>query len=109
MSSSDAFALLEAEQILRGRHQVFLGQNARVAAFDAELLVDLVTADAAQVVALRIEEQPLDQRAGVGRGRRIAGTQAAVDVLERLFLVLGGILLHALDDDPVVERWCPRP
>ena len=83
------FALFEAEQILRGGHQIFLGQDAGIAALDAELLVDLVTAHAAQIVTLGIEEQPLDQRAGVGGGRRIAGTQAAVNVLERLFLVLG--------------------
>ena len=99
-----AFALLEAQQVLGGGHQVGFGQNAGVAAFDAQLLVDLVTADAAQVIALRIEEQPLDQRAGIGGGRRIARAQPAVDILERLFLVLGGILLHALDDDPVVQR-----
>ena len=48
-----AFALLEAEQILGRGDQVFLGQDARVAALDAELLVDLVTAHAAEVVALR--------------------------------------------------------
>ena len=98
-----AFALFQAQEILGGGDQIFLGQDAGIAALDAELLVDLVTADAAEVVALRIEEQPLDERAGVGGGRRIAGAQAAVDVLEGLLLVLGGILLHALDDDPLVH------
>ena len=44
------------------------------------------------------------QRPGVGGGRRIARAQPAVDVLEGLLLVLGGILLQALDDDPVVQR-----
>ena len=34
------------------------------------------------------------QRARIGRRRRIAGTQAAINVLEGLFLVLGGILLQ---------------
>ena len=72
MSSRRALALLEAQQVLRGGHQVGLGQDAGVAALDAQLLVDLVTADAAQIVALRIEEQPLDQRAGIGGGGRIA-------------------------------------
>ena len=103
MSSRRAFALLQAQQVLGGGHQVGLGQDAGIAALDAQLLVDLVTADAAQIVALRIEEQPLDQRAGIGRGGRIARAQPAVNVLERLLLVLGGILLHALDDDPVVQ------
>ena len=53
MSSSDAFALFQAEEILGGGNQIFLGQNAGVAALDAELLVDLVAADAAEVIALR--------------------------------------------------------
>src|ERR1035437_1443167 len=97
-------ALLEAEEILRGGGQVFLGQNARVTALDAELLVDFVTTYATQIVTLGIEKQTFDERARVGGGRRIAGTQTAVNILERLFLVLGGILLHALDDDPFVNR-----
>ncbi len=99
-----ALALFEAEQIFGRGHQIVLGQNARaVLVLEAELLVDLVTADAAQIVALGIEEQPLEQRAGVGGGRRIARTQPAVNVLERLFLVLGRVFLEALDDDAFVH------
>ncbi len=98
-----AFAFLEAEQVFGRGDQVGLGQNARVAAFDAELLIDLVAAHAAEVVAFGIKEQALDEGARIGGGRRVARTQAAVNVLERFFLVLGGVLLHALDDDPVVE------
>ena len=109
MSSSDAFALFEAEQILGGGHQVFLGQDAGIAALDAEFLVDLVTADAAQIVTLGVEEQPLDQRAGVGGGGRIAGAQAAVNVLEGLLLVLGRVFLEALDDDAVVDGGIHHP
>ena len=98
------FALFQAQQILRRGNQIFLGQNAASRlALDAELLVDLVTADAAEIVTLRIEEQPLDQRAGIGGGRRIARAQAAINILERFFFVLGRILLHALDDDAVVN------
>ena len=48
-----AFTLFQAEQIFGRGHQIFLGQDAGVAAFDAELLVDLVTADAAEVITLR--------------------------------------------------------
>ena len=98
-----AFAFFEAQQIFGRADQVFLGQNARVTVFEAQFLIDLVAADAAQVVAFGIEEQALDQRAGVGGGGGIAGTEAAVDILEGLFLILGGILLEALDDDAVVD------
>ena len=51
-----AFALFEAQQILGRRHQVGLGQDARIATLNAELLVDLVTANASQIVTLGIEK-----------------------------------------------------
>ena len=81
-----------------------VGQDALVEIdLDAELLIDLVTTDAAEVVVLRIEEEALEQRARVRHGRRIARAQAAIDVLERLFLVLRRILLERLDDGVVVR------
>ena len=74
-----AFAAAQADQILGRGDQVFLGQDALAEVdLDAELLVDLVTADAAEVIALRIEEQALEQaarwppwadRQGAGGGR----------------------------------------
>src|SRR5947208_6978953 len=95
---------LEAKQILRRTHQVFFGQNARIAVFQAQLLIDLVTTHAAQIVALRIEKQTLDERAGIGSGRRIAGTQTTVDVLQCLFFIFRGVLFEAFDDDAIVHR-----
>ena len=71
---------------------------------EAELLVDLVAADAAEVVALRIEEQTLEQGLGVRRGRRLAGTEALVDFLERFFFVAGRIFLQRADDRAFVDR-----
>ena len=67
-----------------------------------ELLVDLVTTDAADVVALRVEEETLEQRLRVGHGWRISGTEAAINVLQRLFGVVRRVLLEALDDRVVV-------
>jgi hypothetical protein len=40
---------------------------------EAELLVDLVATDAAEIVALRIEEETLEESLRVGGGRRLAG------------------------------------
>ena len=99
-----AFALLEAQQIFRRRHQVGLGQDARIASFNPQLLVDLVTAHAPEVVTLRVEEEPFYQRTRIGSSGRVARPQAAVNIFERFLLVLGGILLHALDDNPFVHR-----
>ena len=60
----------------------------------AQLLRHLVAADLGHVVALRVEEEVLEQRArGVGR-RRLARAQLAVDVDERGVGVLGVVLLE---------------
>ena len=77
----------------------------QVAVGPAELLVDLVAADAGEVVALRVEEQVLEERPRGLRRRRLAGTELAVDVLERLLLRLDVILLQReLDGGRVVEE-----
>ena len=63
-----------------------------------ELLVDLVAADLGHVVALRVEEQVLEQRLrALGRGR-LARAELAIDVLERLFLRLDVVLLERVLD-----------
>ncbi len=57
-----------------------------------ELLRNLVTTDLGHVVALGVEEEVLDELTrGVGR-RRLARTQLAVDVDERLFCARGVVL-----------------
>src|SRR5205814_5100240 len=62
----------------------------------SEALVDLVTADATEVEAARVEEQRLQQVARVVHRRRIAGADAAVE-LEQSLLGLGGrVLLERL-------------
>ena len=71
-----AFAVSQAEQIFGRGDEIFLGQDALVEIdFDAELLIDLVTTDAAEVVTLRIEEQALEQARA--RSRRSADRQGA--------------------------------
>ena len=60
----------------------------------AQLLRHLVATDLGHVVALRVEEEVLEQRArGVGR-RRLARAQLPVDVDERGVGVLGVVLLE---------------
>ena len=93
------------EQVLGRGDQVLLHQNARfLLVLQAELLVDFITTDTAQIVALRIEEQTLEQRAGVGSRGRISRAQATVNILQRLLFVLGRILLEAFDHDALVHR-----
>src|SRR5205814_1072319 len=97
------FTLLKAEEIFGRGDQIFLCEDAAFRVlFLTELLDNLVTSDAAEIITLRIEEQALDQRAGVRGGWRIARTESPVNILERLFFVLGWILLEALDDNSFV-------
>ena len=65
-----------------------------VGVVDAQLLVDLVPADLGQVVALVLEEQVLQQGLRALLGRRLARTQLAVDVQQRLVLAADVVLLQ---------------
>ncbi|PFX05810.1 hypothetical protein CJ468_05276 [Nocardia farcinica] len=88
---------VQAHQVLDGGDDVFLRQHRtgdRLAHVDAELLVDLVAADPRQVVALLLEEQILQQGLRRLLGRRLARTQLAVDVEQRLVLAGGVVLLQ---------------
>jgi len=71
--------------------------------FEAELLVDLVATDAAEVVALRIEEETLEESLGVGGGWRLAGTETLVDFLEGLFFVARRIFLQRTNESSFVN------
>ena len=64
----------------------------------AELLVDLVAADAAEVVAAEVEEQALDQLLGVVTGRRVARAQLLVDLDQRFLTGVGAVLLERAGD-----------
>ena len=100
-----ALSALEADKVLGCRAHVTALEDALLQVdLEAELLVDLVAAHAAEVVALRIEEQALEKGLGVGRGRGFARTQALVDFLQGLLLVAGGVLLEGADDGALVDR-----
>ena len=59
-----------------------------------ELLVELVAADPAEVVAAEVEEQALDQLAGVVAGGRIARAELLVDLDQGLGLGAGQVLVQ---------------
>jgi hypothetical protein len=101
----DADAALQADEVLGRGDDVGALEDALLELnLEAKLLVDLVAADAAEVVALRIEEQALEQGLGVRRGRRLARAEALVDLLQRFLLVAGRILLQRADDRALVDR-----
>src|SRR5438552_3765852 len=77
-----AFAPAKIDQVFDRGDEILVGQNPLGKIdIDAELLVDLVTADASEVVFLRIEKESLEQGAGVGHRRRISGAEFAVNIL----------------------------
>ena len=64
-----------------------------------ELGVQLEAADPREVVLLRVEEHVLEQRPRAVLGRRVAGPQAAVDLDQRLDVVLDRVLPQRLRHD----------
>ncbi len=112
-----AFAAAQTDQILDRADEILVGHDALAEIdVDPELLVDLVTANAAEIVFFRIEKETLQERFGVRHRRRIARTQLAINVLQRLFLVVRRIFLQRLHDGVVVRdvdhfyaRYGPAP
>src|ERR687890_2395728 len=85
-------SLVQLDEVPDDLHEVLLREHRQVARrVEAEALVDLVPADAAEVVALRAEEQALERLLGRQRIGRVAGPQQAVDLLERQLLAGLGI------------------
>ncbi len=98
-----AFAPAQIDQVLDRGDEIFVRQNALAKIdVDPKLLVDFVTADPAEIVFFRIEKESLEQSAGVGNRRRIAGTQAPVNILERFLLIVRRIFPERLYDGVVI-------
>ena len=79
---------------------VLRGQRARVfGGVRFQLDVELEPADAREVVLLRVEEHPLEEVLGRLVGRRVAGTEAAVDLENRFVLRLVRVLADRVDEN----------
>ena len=63
-----------------------------------QLLVELVAADPTEVVATEVEEEALDELAGVVAGGRIARAQLLVDLDQGFLLGLGQVLVQRRGD-----------
>ena len=102
----DAQRLRQADEPLDERDDVLRRQHARpVGNVDLEALVELVAADLREVVALRVEEQRLQEVARVVERRRLTGPLLLEDLDQRLLLARRGVLLQRVGDvDRVVEE-----
>src|SRR6266550_4106941 len=64
-----------------------------------QLPVELVPADAPEVVTAEVEEEALDELAGVVAGRRIARAELLVDLDQRFLLRPGQVLVERVGDE----------
>ena len=100
--------LRQGDQLADQRDDVVLGEDARVEVdVEVEPCVQLVAADAGEVVALRVEEELLHQRPGGVHRRRLAGPLLLEQLDQRALLGLGGLgvgLDRVADVDGVVEE-----
>src|SRR5713101_3956019 len=100
-----ALASAQIDQILDRRDEIFVGQNPLSGIdVDPEFLIDFIAADAPKIVFFRIEKEPFEQSACIRHGRRITGTKAPVNVLERFLLVMGRIFPKRLHDRVIVRN-----
>ena len=96
----DAFTVTDVDQSLQNRDDVFFAQHART--FDlgtTDTTVELHPADRRQVIALRTEEQVVEQCLGSVLGWRLAWTHHAIDLDQRFQLVAGGVDLQGVGDE----------
>ena len=98
-----ADVLAQLEQVADGAVEVLGGEGALVEAGGVLVLVqldvELEAADAREVVLARIEEHAFEERGGGVERRRVAGTQLAVDLDERLFGLAHGVAAEGVGDD----------
>ena len=94
-----AFTSAQAEEIMQRGNDVLGGEDTHFSVnLERELLIDLVATDTGEVIALRIEEQTLHESTSVWSRGRITRAQTAVDFLERLIFITGGIFTQGCDE-----------
>ena len=101
-----AEAAVQLDQVADDRRDVLTGDDPLLAVqlgphplgHRGELLVELVAADATEVVAAEVEEEALDQLAGVVAGRRVARAQLLVDLDQGVLLGLRQVLVQRRGD-----------
>ena len=80
------FTIMQIDDVAHRGDDVVDGERRRIA-LDTELLVDLVAADLGKIVALRIEEEAVEQAACRINRRRLARAQTTIQFDESLFAI----------------------
>src|SRR5436190_17926798 len=98
------FPATQIDQIFDRRDKVFVGQNTfRGIDIDLKLLIDLVPPDAAKIVFLWVEKESFEQSTGISDCWGIARSKTAVDIFERLFLIVRWVFSQRLLDCVVIR------
>ena len=94
---------MQSDQILDGGDDVFARQATIVdILLQAKLAVDLVTADAGQIVTLGVEVEGIQQIAASFRRRSVSRADLAVQIGQSLVLGLHGLLGERVHDQRVI-------
>ena len=95
--------LAQFEEIAHGFNNIFLAEDAVVdLGIETKFLLDFVATNTTEIVAFGIEEETLQHASGILNGWRIARTEFAIDVLEGLLLIVGGIALQGFDNGIII-------
>ena len=95
----------QLHQALGCLHQILFIEDAlRKRKIHLQALIELVTSDDSQVIALDIEEKSLEELFGIIDARGIAGTHSAVNFLEGIIRSMGRIALETVDQISVAVR-----
>jgi len=90
---------VQRDDVAHGRDDIFLGQRGRIEiGREAQLLIGLVATHLRQIVALGVEEQAVEQRARRIDRRRLAGTEALVELDQSLVFGGSGIAVEGTQD-----------
>ena len=91
-------AIMETHDVAHGCDDVFLRKRGGVVfRIELKLLIDLVTANLCQVVALGVEEQAIKQRTSRVDRRGLARTETTIQLDKRLFLGSGRVAVEGAD------------
>ena len=94
-----AAAFVQLDEIAQDRDEVFLREHlSSPASVEAEPLIDLVPADATEIVALGREEQALERLLRRRLVGRVAGPEQRVDLLQRFLLAVRRIFRERVLD-----------
>ena len=94
-----ADVLAQLQQVTDGRDEVAGIERARLQRrFQAQLDIELQPPDLAEIVFPGIEKHPVEERRGGFERRRIAGTQLAIDLDQRLARGTNGVLIERARD-----------